>query len=140
NLDEMDGDIAGEEITLDEIPQKFGNGVLYFPDNDEFEIDQIIKIETGTGTDTYHDLTFEYKQSDAPLFTFTVLKASDSDQDEMQEFLGEAMEREEIRGEEAIMTDAENFRSITWQEGNYHYTIMPIDPDLSWKEVKVWAD
>lgn len=139
NLDELNEDMIDKEINLEEIPDKFGPDVLYFVDNDVFELDSINFTEMEV-EGNYQELTFEYKEVGNPLFTFTVIKSTDDDTLETDGNLDEAIENDTIRGKEAAITDAINFRSISWSEGDYQYSIMLIDPDLTKKQMKKWAN
>src|SRR5699024_9072943 len=129
NLDELNEDIIDQEISLEEVPDEFGPDVLYFADNDVFELDSINYIEMEV-EESHQELTCEYKEGCNPLFTFTVLKPTDDDILEADEGLDEALDNDTIRGEEATVTDAVDFRSISWSEGDYQYSIILIDPDL----------
>src|SRR5699024_7565972 len=126
NLDELNEDMIDKEINLEEVPDKCGPDVLYLVDKE---------VEGN-----YQELTFEYKEVVNPLFTFTVIKSTDDDTLEMDGNLDEAIENDTIRGKEAAITDAINFRSISWSEGDYQYSIMLIDPDLTKKQMKKWAN
>src|SRR5699024_8198628 len=118
---------------------KFGPDVLYFVDNDVFELDSINFTEMEV-EGNYQELTFEYKEVGNPLLTFTVIKSTDDDTLETDGNLDEAIENDTIRGKEAAITDAINFRSISWSEGDYQYSIMLIDSDLTKKQMKKWAN
>src|SRR5699024_12564292 len=61
NLDELNEDMIDKEINLEEVPDKFGPDVLYFVDNDVFELDSINFTEMEV-EGNYQELTFEYKE------------------------------------------------------------------------------
>src|SRR5699024_11329305 len=92
------------------------------------------------GERSFQESTFEYEDVGNPLFTFNVIKSTDDDTLETDGNLDEAIENDTIRGKEAAITDAINFRSISWSEGDYQYSIMLIDPDLTKKQMKKWAN
>jgi len=139
NLDNLNEDMIDQEINLEKVPDKFGLDVLYFIDNDVFELDSINYIEMEV-EGSHQKLTFEYKEGDNPLFTFTVIISTGDDTLEPDENLDETIENDTIRGKKAAVTDAVNFRSISWSEGDYQYSIMLIDPDLTNKQMKEWAN
>lgn len=137
DLDELSDEIVDETIDLDEISDKFGSGVLHFPDKDAYQLDDITYLEMEVEA-KHQELTFEYSDKNTPLFTFTVLKPTEEALHE--DDLGDAIERDEIRGQDAFVTDTKDFRSISWSEGEYDYSIMLTDPKLTWKQIKKWAD
>src|SRR5699024_3145881 len=88
----------------------------------------------------YQELTFEYKEVGNPLFTFTVIKSTDDDTLETDGNLDEAIENDTMRGKEAAITDAINYRSISWSEDDYNYSIMLMNHDLRKKKMKKWEN
>src|SRR5699024_11866899 len=103
-----------------------GPDVLYFVDNDVFELDSINFTEMEV-EGNYQELTFEYKEVGNPLFTFTVIKSTDDDTLETDGNLDEEIENDNIRGKEAAIKETIKFRSISWREGDYKYIIKLID-------------
>lgn len=137
NIDDIENfaDDFTEEIALDEIYEKMGQKVLHLPDNDTHKLDKTTFTEI-EGVQSYTDITIDYKNKDGkPLLTLTII-ATDDDDGDVESIFSSGEEEVDIRGEQGIFYDFEEFRFVNWAEGGLRYSIDLIDPDLTLEDVK----
>lgn len=138
NMDDLNAGTE-EELTLEEIPDKIGQSVLYIPDGKSHKMDKITFMEI-QGEPIYKDVTIDYKQDGLPLMTLTIISTDGmEEEEEATEVLDDSFEKETIRGKEGLLTEMDQFRSISWDEGGLRYSINIIDPNTTWEMVKEWA-
>jgi len=141
SLDDLSDGYLEEEIALDDIPEKANEPVLYIPDGTEHEMEAITFIEI-EGEPAYQDITIDYKQEELPLMTLTIVIGDDGEEaaEEEMNLLEEGFDKEQIRNEEGIFIELQEYRSISWSEGGLRYAIDIIDPNVTLDMVKQWAE
>lgn len=130
------------EISLEEIPEKLEQPVLYIPDDEEHQIDKISFIEM-EGEFSYKDVTIDYKRSDGlPLMSLTLLQGDGNEQlmEEERKALEEIGDFIQIRDKEAHYMHQQQFHHVSWAENGINYSIHLIDPNSTIEDVQKWTE
>lgn len=138
DFEDFDDGYSEEEIALTDIPDKMKQSVLYIPDSDKHQLDTISFIEI-EGEPSYQDVTIDYKKNELPLMTLTIVALDDEESDEDLD-IEDSFEKEKIRNKEGLYMELNEFRSISWSEGDLRYSIEMIDPNITLEMVKEWAE
>lgn len=116
-----------KEISLEEVPAKVGESVLYFPETEVLKI-SLVELYELHGELDRNEVSIDYTQGDLPLLTLSFF--------ESEEMLGDATgESINIRNQEGDYIELGGVRSVTWQEDGTTYSILIIDPNVTVEEV-----
>src|SRR5690625_2686695 len=130
NLDYV---ISVEKVSLSEATEALEQQFLYVQEKDDLTIETLKQTDL-EGIVKRTEIDIDYEKDGLPYITLSIFETPEDVEDsEDISFPGE--EEMTIRGEEAIYTDLEGFRSVVWDEAGLRYSILIHDPDLSIDEI-----
>src|SRR5690625_1356794 len=129
-----------EAVTLEDIPEKLGAGVVYIPDDAAHEIDEIIYSSMEMDGEVMDDITIEYVEDGLPLISLMIGPFDDMFDLSDEDSLGDEVTKEQVRGYDASYVEFDSFRSLNWNEEDFSYTIIFNDEDVSLDAVKQWVE
>ncbi|MGE7919027.1 LolA family protein [Viridibacillus sp. NPDC093762] len=128
-IQEIDSTMKSEQITSDELPTVFKKAFLYFPEKSKFKM---AKIEVMDVVD-HKELSIEYEKDGVVFFSLSVLPTPKDTGEKTETIPGEKQVK--VRGQKGSIMEMNTFRSVSWSEKGFNYTIMPTNPDLKMKEI-----
>lgn len=132
-IEEMDGENASSEIVpLDRVKEKLGE-FLMVPEADGLQLVMIedMKVEERS------EFAFTYVIDELPAFSVSVFKMVNH----YKTFGGVPSEKEiEVRGQKGTLTEQGNFRSISWQEDGYQYSVLLENSEMTVEDVYTYVD
>ena len=121
------------EVTLEEAAENIEMPFFYFPEAEGITIDKIEMTELG-GELQRIEVNLEYTKDDLPLLTLTVFRSPEDDEGKDDLTIpGETSVM--LRGLEGSKLEMNDFRTLFWQEGGFNYSIVLIDPNLTFDEL-----
>src|SRR5690625_2477523 len=125
----------GEEVSIDEAAEALGAPFLYIPEADNLEIASLEKNEL-EGIINRTEVDIDYSKDDLPFIGLSIFESPEEEDD--LSFPGET--DTVIRGQDAIFTDLEGFRSVVWDEEGFRYSILIEDPNLTLEDIQELAE
>lgn len=121
------------EITLEEAAESIGKPFFYFPEVEGVQIDKIEMWDL-QGELQRAEVNLDYTKDDLPLFMLSVFESPEDDgsNDDLT-FPGEKSVT--LRGLEGSQMESNDFRALFWQEEGVNYSIVLIDPNLTFEEL-----
>lgn len=128
-IQKIDSTMKSEQITSKELPTVFKKTFLYFPEKSKLKMAKIEVMDV-VG---HKELEIDYEKDGVVYFSLTVLPTPKDNGEKMEKIPGE--KNVKVRGQKGSVMEMNTFRSVSWSEKGFNYTIMPTDPDLSVKEI-----
>ncbi|ETT84250.1 outer membrane lipoprotein carrier protein LolA [Viridibacillus sp. FSL R5-0477] len=128
-IQKLDSTMKSEQITSDELPSVFKKAYLYFPEKGKLKI---AKIEVMDVVD-HKELAIEYEKDGVVYFSLSVFPTQKDMGEKTETIPGEKQVK--VRGQKGSIMEMKTFRSVSWSEKGFNYTIMPTNPDLKMKEI-----
>jgi len=125
----LDSTMKSEQITSDELPSVFKKAYLYFPEKGKLKI---AKIEVMDVVD-HKELAIEYEKDGVVYFSLSVFPTQKDMGEKTETIPGEKQVK--VRGQKGSIMEMKAFRSVSWSEKGFNYTIMPTNPDLKMNEI-----
>lgn len=130
------GDLSNtKEVSLTEATEALGELFLYFPANNNVEIDKIELDQYNQSEFERVEISLEYTKDGLPLFSLGIFKSPD-----VANHLGEGEEAHTFRGKEGIYFSSSGFRSLSWDEDGLRYSIIFHDPDFTLEQLVEMAE
>lgn len=114
--------------SLDEATQIMEKPFLYVRENDTLKINQISTMSFKK-EQTNPELTLTYSKDNAPYFSLSAFAIDEKDKEAVDD------EGVAIRGLQGAKMDIENFRLLNWAENGYGYSVILLDPSLTFEEM-----
>ncbi|MFE6169923.1 outer membrane lipoprotein carrier protein LolA [Viridibacillus arvi] len=128
-IQKIDSTMKTEQITSDELPSVFEKAFLYFPEKSKLKM---VKIEVMDVID-HKELAIEYEKDGVVYFSLSVFPTPKDMGGKIETIPGEKQVK--VRGQKGSVIEMDNFRSISWSEKGFNYSIMPTDPNLKVEEL-----
>ncbi len=114
--------------SLDEAAEIMGKPFLYAKENDTLKINQISAMSFKK-EQTNPELTLTYSKDNTPYFSLSAFEIDEENKEALDE------EGLSIRGLRGAKMDIENFRLLNWAENGYGYSVILLDPSLTFEEM-----
>ncbi|MDM5247765.1 outer membrane lipoprotein-sorting protein [Lysinibacillus sp. G4S2] len=121
-----------ESVTLDTVKEQLGE-FLMVPEENGLTLEG---ISLDKGIEDRSEYTFNYSKNDQQDISVAVFKAN-SNATKVEPIFGE--KEMDIRGQKGTVMDEKKFRSISWQENGYQYTIFIGDSELTIEDLAAYA-
>lgn len=114
--------------SLDEAIEIMEKPFLYMKENESLKIHQISAMFMNS-EQMNTELTLTYSKDNVPYFSLSAFKIDEEDQKALDD------ESLSIRGLRGDKTEIENFRLLNWAENGYGYSVILLDPSLTFEEM-----
>ncbi|MBE1557048.1 hypothetical protein [Sporosarcina limicola] len=84
------------------------------------------------------EINFNYEKDNLPLFMSAVFESPEEIDGEDLKLPGEKLVT--IRGQEGLIMESGDFRSLLWKENGVSYSIVLDDPSLTFEELIEWTN
>jgi len=133
-----DGELLEDEITLNDIETKLGKDVLYVPENREYEINAITYIDIDSD---YKNVDIDYKRDGLAFATLSIVDTKEeSSLEEQLVMFGDDAEEVTVRNQQGIFIDVGQLRALSWEEGNYSYSIDITNSNVTLDDILSFAE
>lgn len=123
-----------ETITLDEAIERLEHPFMYFPDTDTLTLEEVVYFDS-TDEFVMKSVDLKYHLEGLPYMELSIVSSEESSDDEDVEMTDEMSDPVTIRGNEGSYLDLDGAHILTWEEGEYDYTIWFINPNTIREEV-----
>lgn len=124
-------------ITLEKAIEKLGSTFMYFPEENDVEIEEITFYENEEDV-TFKNVDIEYNKGSLPYMTLSIYDRSDAEADDStEEGIDDFTEILTIRGNEAEYTVMDDVRFLDWSEDGLEYSLFLINPNVTLEEIEL---